>query len=219
MFGFNGVAEEHSIAVDGSGNIFVGGEEHVGAGKVDEFNWEGEFVRAFKAEELPSGVGRFSYPEGVAVDPASPGHDLLIADHANGVVDEVVSSGPGVGEFLGQVSDVAPLEPVGPEFYHRPVGVAVNSAGVLYVLSKDSRRSIATGEVSGVHFVVGVFGPGAFYPDVVTGGVSGNRPVGGGVGEGVLEGVVNDEGRKGEFLHVTDCHFEVVDAAGLSLGL
>jgi hypothetical protein len=226
-FGFNGVAEEHSIVVDGSGNIFVGGEEHVEAGKVDEFNWEGEPVREFKAEEithelekigLPGQTGRFSYPEGVAVDSSSPGRDLVIADRGNEVVDEVVSSGPGVGEFLGQVSDVAPLEPVGPEFHYRPLGVAVNSAGVLYVTSEDYRRSNATGEKLGRHFVVGVFGPGAFYPDVVTGGVSGNREVGGGVGEGVLEGVVGDEGRKGEFLHVTDCHFEVVDAAGFKLG-
>ena len=177
-FGFD---TKPSITVDESGNIYVGGERTFEKGMVDEFNAEGCDVGELKAEKLvPAGLRKFSSPSGIAFDPVSD--TLSISDSENEVVDEVTPS----GEYLGRIAPPARSDTeTGSEFHRLPLGVAVNSMGDLYVLTKLYRRNSA-GQFSQQQDVVDVFGPGAFYPGVGTGGVINNQPN----GEVTLEGYV-----------------------------
>jgi hypothetical protein len=168
--------------------IHTEGFEH----EVDQFTSAGCFVGAFTGTGTPTGpFGRHEL-RGVAVDPSDGDVLVEVKSPAEGgdVVDEFSSS----GVYLGQVIGV----PGGAQFGVLPGGVAVSSGGNLYVGVKDEL---------GTFGVVDEFGPGGFYPDVSTGGVSNNEPVAGGEGRAVLHGLVDDEG-----LALSECDFQFVEA-------
>jgi phosphodiesterase/alkaline phosphatase D-like protein len=155
-----------SPAVDAStGALYV---PDVGNHAVDEFNSAGTFTQAFK------GSGAFFEPLAVAVGEAT--HEVYAVDRKNNVVDEFESNGK-------QIETIA--EPV-----VQPIGVAVSSAGDVYV----SDHNINDGSNSGV---VDIFGPTAHVPDVTTGSAEGGK------GGAKLEGVVNPDSEE-----VTSCEFE-----------
>jgi len=180
-----GVAVDSSSgasAGDMAGDIYViynGSGDH----EVDQFTSEGCFVQAFTESLVPEheafgGAGLSS----VAVDPTTG--DVLVSSTNKETIYEFTSS----GVYLGQVSGVSRRKHFG-ENALDGTQMAVSSEGNLYVNVANS--------------VVDVFGPGAFYPDVVTGGVSEQRE-----GGARLSGDVNDEG-----VGMEECRFEYVSEA------
>ncbi len=163
---------------------------------VYEFEPSGRFVRGFEpGERVPKGYlgsGEISRLSGVAVDPTND--DLLVGidEHTASAIDEFTSTGvfrlqitgPGPGEFFGQNAFSG--------------GIAVSPAGVLYV--GDGQRDR-----------VDRWGHGAYYPTVVTGGVSGQGVEGVGKARvtlnGVVAGAANNENKD---LVLSECEFEYV---------
>ena len=173
-------AQLQGIAVDPSGDIYVSIASE--PREVTEFAPSGLFIREF-------GHGSFGAdgPEGVAVDPTDG--DVLTVDPEHGVIDEFTSSGafrqritgPGRGELFD-------------EHALSSAGIAVSAAGRVYVADNERHQ-------------VDVFGKGAFYPDVVTGGVTNGTPT-----SVTLNGVVNDEN-----VGLEGCKFEFVPEAVFKL--
>jgi hypothetical protein len=184
-----GLAVDSSEGASG-GDFYVINQVHL---QVDQFTSAGCFVRAIK--DVPGERGG-SELESVAVDPATG--DVLVAVFVNhpgegsSFIDEFTSSGAYLGQIAGVSRGVGFGEDAfgGPGFRVPGLGMAVSSAGDLYVDDDESR-------------VVYEFGLGAFYPRVVTGGVTGDQPE-----MMTLNGTVNDEDEP-----LTECYFEYVEAA------
>ncbi len=196
------------VAVDSSsgaatGDIYViynGSGDH----QVDQFNSKGCFERALTealvpADEAFGGSGLSS----VAVDPTTG--DVLVSSTRNQAIYEFTSS----GVYLGQVSGVSQSKHFGDDALNVNQ-MAVSSGGNLYVDVEEN-----SGEANEKR-VVDIFGPGAFYPDVVTGGVSEQHE--GGVR---LNGDVNDENvgmEECKFEYVSEAAFEVTGFSNLASG-
>ncbi len=186
-----------AIAVDSSngdpalaGDIYVVHIEPGNRYEVDEFTRAGCFIRAFR--EASSPLEPFSGQLiGVAVDPTND--DVLIEAESFGgdVIDEFASS----GEYLGKIAGTRGLALTG--------GIAVGLEGNVYV--GGSERGEGNGPVKSV---VDEFGPGAFYPDTITGKVTSNRRISENESQATLGGTVNDEGHE-----LAECYFEYVEAA------
>jgi sugar lactone lactonase YvrE len=126
-----GLERPRGIAVDSKGDIYVANSEEK---VVDEFaptaTGTATPLLRLTGNDIPAGAvgsGSFGLPVGVAVD--SEGN-IYVADSSNKVVDEFNASGAYVTQFTGV--------PAGPGVtvsggFHRPVGVAVDAAGDLYV--------------------------------------------------------------------------------------
>lgn len=197
------------------GDVYVLNTTDPGGHEVDQFTPEGCFVRAFSGVGVPLRPLGSSGVYGIAVDPMN-GDVVVETDEQletgnTDVIDEFSSS----GEYLGQVTGPSKGALFGSHALNGSGsggGIAVSSEGHLYVnvCEKYIEEEKAT---ECVVSVVDVFGEGAFYPGVVTGGVSGDVP-----GHGVLGGVVWGVAREVEEggvvvdkdLVVTKCVFEVV---------
>ena len=159
--------------------------------QVDEFSREGCFVGAITGEHVlvehdgeKEEVELFDgYLRGVAVDPSD--EDVLIEASIYGSVngEQAIDEFTGSRKYLGQVTGTSQDEHF--DNFALKGGIAVASAGDLYVLNDD---------------VIDEFGPGAFYPRVVTGEVTNSRQT-----AAVLTGTVNDED-----VGLTGCSFEYV---------
>jgi hypothetical protein len=187
-----------AVAVDSKGDIYAAGiDEHV----VYEFAPSGDFVRAFELneEEVPllgDGLARGEVA-GLAVDSVS-GHLLVSVqsrvatvggeEYAGGVDEFEVGS----GRFVAQIT-----QSVGGARFERPVGLAVDSRGDVYVVEQ------ARG-------VVLVFGAGAYDPTVTLGEVDGKTG-----SSAVLNGVVNpaQEVNVGREASLKECYFQYVSEA------
>jgi hypothetical protein len=182
-----------SSASTGAGDIYViNNHNSDGAEEVDQFTSTGCFVRALTEAGIPRKPIGPNFLEGVAVDPTDG--DLIIAankqtgtEDEHAVLDELTSEGEPLGQLMGPSSSAtfgrAPLDE----------GVAVNPAGDLYVADTEGD-------------VVDEFGPGAFYPAVVTGEVEDDRSTSA-VVTGTFRGAMNEEGQD---LVVSGCDFDVV---------
>ncbi len=152
-----------TAAVDASsGSLYV---PDAGNRAVDEFNREGKFTQAFKVASGPFA------PIAVAVEEST--HDVYAVDEAGASVDEFDSAGQSIGRITHPLA--------------RPISVAVNAGGDVYVSDADSEAP-----------AVDVFGPGVLLPEVTTGS---NEEVT--RTSATLTGVVNPEGKE-----VTSCRFE-----------
>ena len=199
------------VAVDSgssafAGDIYVINNKGNHSLEVDVFSSSGCFERAItgtrivegKVEELFVG-GLF----GVAVDPSDG--DVLVKG-------ETESSGWVVGEFnpegelLGELTGRSKEDQLGRE--DPGGGIAVGVGGDLYVAGDEVTEDEGHVVVSERN-VVDVFGPGAYFPGAVTGGVSSVRAGGGAVKlSGVVRGAFNNI--KGEDLALSKCYFQFV---------
>ncbi len=197
-----GIAVDSGSAVStGTGDIYVVQSSNYLVLGVDQFSPEGCFLHEYTEAGTPlesfkeSGVTL----DGIAVDPTTG--DLLVeseqVNSGGGVIDEFASS----GEYLGQVTGTAEGVPFG-QF---STGIAVSAEGNVYVgVSEGSLHGGGLGRA-----FVDEFGAGAFFPGVVTGGVSGARRVSEAESVATLDGTVDDEG-----LGLEECEFEYVSEAG-----
>ncbi len=181
-----------AVAVDAAGDLFVAVPE---CESVFEYRASGEYVRAFEMQspEVPRIGPRqlVGEPVGVAVDPVS-GHLIVTLETGAGAgaVDEF---DPLSGKFVDTIEAAGETGGL-----VEPVGVAVDSLGDLYVGDKGPGR-------------VDVWGPGAYFPTVTTGAVSGLT-----ASSVVLSGLVDpaQHGNSEQTLTLKECFFQYVDEAG-----
>ena len=191
-----------------AGDVYVAYQPYGGAtdNEVDQFTSTGCFVRALTEAGAPLKPFENAL-EGLAVDPTNGDVVVETAEGAGGeisTIDEFTSD----GEYLGQISGVSQSAPFGEDALsvgdpRTRNGVAVSPAGDLYVSVCATVLGKPTEAHTCAKYVVDEFGPGAFYPTVVTGEVSDGRE-----SSAVLSGTVDDED-----LALTACRFEYVEAA------
>jgi hypothetical protein len=194
-------SEDHvaGVTVDsGSGQsagyIYVLNNKSFHGLQIDEFTSTGCFVGAItgivevgqvKEELFSRRLG------GVAVDPTDG--DILTISLYGDAVDEFASSGEYLGKITGTSKNVKFEEGA---FYGG--GIAVDSSGDLYVGVRQKGKAKENN--------VDVFGPGAFYPDTVTGAVTSAQPTSV-ILNGEVRGVTNTELKN---LILTECEFEYI---------
>jgi DNA-binding beta-propeller fold protein YncE len=126
-----------------TGNVYVVDK---GNNRVEEFTPAGVYVAQFDGsgthpnEGSAAPAGRFSAPEGIAVDnstnPLDPSAgDVYVVDSGYSVIDKFTSS----GGYVGQVTEGSP----GSHFF-RLWGVAVDQNGTLYVFGELPFKGIAS---------------------------------------------------------------------------
>jgi hypothetical protein len=194
-----------SGAANSAGDIYVINQAVLGDSQrqIDEFTSSGCFLKVITGRIEVEENGKKEVVElfplaldGVAIDPTNG--DVLVTSVGSGAIDEFSSS----GEYLGQISGTSKHAPFEDNF-NQNHGIAVSSTGYLYVdVHNEPLGSKAETNV------VDVFGPGAFYPDVITGEVTGNQKTAAGEVNATLNGIVNGRG-----LPLTECYFEYVEAA------
>ena len=203
----DGVAVDSGSSPSSAGDIYVinnrgDNTNPLERNQVDEFTSKGCFVRAITGSAVPE-AGAFEQKlKGVAVDPTDG--DLLVearGSAGNEVSDEVIEFTES-GEYLGQISGSSNTAPFGSNGLGYS-GIAANSAGDLYV-NVCERVGQGAGECD--KSVVDELGPGAYFPDAVTGEVSGAEPDAMRL-DGVVRGVQDSEKQD---LEVAKCEFEYV---------
>jgi streptogramin lyase len=145
-----GFESPEGVAVDSSGNVFVGDTFH---NAVKEILASGGYVTV---NALGSG---FSGPPGVAVDGSG---NVFVADTGNNAVEEIVAAG-------GYVT----VDAVGGDGFDSPFGVAVDASGNIFVA--DTFNS-AVKEIlaAGGYTTVNTLGSGFNYPTGVAVDANGN---------------------------------------------
>ena len=128
------------VAVDAAGNVFVADNHRVR--KIDAsgtiMTVAGTGRLGYGGDGGPATEALFEYPQGVAVDAAG---NVFVADSGNGRVRKIDASGTittvaGTGE-VGYGGDGGPATEA---LFGRPVGVAVDAAGNLFVADIWDRR-------------------------------------------------------------------------------
>ena len=176
---------------ESEGDVYVVNNT-VGAFQVDQFTSAGCFVRAFTGAMVPEVDAFTQRLYGVAVDPTTS--DVLIEDGGNDVIDEFTYGGAYLGKITG-VSGKDQFE----SLYFGQNDIAVSATGKLYVRVGEEYNHSPTPKKT----VVDEFGDSAFYPDVVTGEVTGAQAE-----SATLNGTVNGEGRG-----LAECRFQYVSEA------
>ena len=130
------------VAVDGAGNLYIADTSNHRIRKVDATGTittiAGTGERGFGGDEGPATTARLTFPRGVAVDGAG---NLYIADTSNHRIRKVDATGTittiaGTGE-RGFGGDEGPATTARLTF---PLGVAVDSAGGLYIADTYNHR-------------------------------------------------------------------------------
>ena len=188
-----GVAVDSGSGPD-AGYIYVINNKSFNDLEVDEFTPEGCFVGAITGIVKVGGETKelFSHRlTGVAVDPTDG--DVLAVTIFGDAVNEFAPSGAYLGKITGTSKNFQFEEGA-----FGGGGIAVNLNGDLYVGVRQ-RGKVEENKVD-------VFGPGAFYPDAVTGGVTKTSPTAVTL-NGDARGVENSELKD---LVLTECEFEYV---------
>ena len=193
LFGFQGPS---AVTVDAAGDVYLAVPE---CGRVFEYEPSGGYVREFDLGG--SGVprlgqeGNIGSPVGMAFDPVSR-HLLVIASislnpdepEEYGALDEFEAEGPDAGKFVAQIKSTPQGE------LERPVGVAVDSTGVVYVTDAERKA-------------VDVFSRGAYDPTVTLGATTGRTST-----AAVLNGSVDPaQAENVQRAPVTECYFQYVE--------
>ena len=192
-----------AMTVDPEGDIYLIPGCALGAGAVLEFGPSGEFVRdfSFTSEEVPplelaNGDRAVGDLTAVAYDPVS-GHLLVGATHggrAGESVGALYEFDAATGKYVGRITEAAG------EQIKRPVGLAVDSHGDVYLL--DRRSEVAPAPV------VDALGHGEYLPSLDLGAASAREPA-----SATLNGQVDPEG-----FPLSECEFEYVPQAQFEAG-
>lgn len=110
------LSDPQAIAVDPAGDFWV---TDYGNNRVEEFSSEGVYLSQFGSEGTAE--GEFDNPGGIAVDPTND--DVYVADISNNRVEQFTDTGTFVREYTE----------AGGQYLYDPDGIAVTSAGELYV--------------------------------------------------------------------------------------
>ncbi len=116
--------DPRGIALDSSGNIFVG--DHINS-RIQKFDSSGNFVSKFGSSG--TGDGQFGRPEGVAIN--SSGH-IFVADEFRQRIQEFDSAGNFVSKF-GSGG-------IGEGRFSQPKGMALDGSDNIYVLDRGNDR-------------------------------------------------------------------------------
>ena len=128
------------LAMDSAGNLYIADSSNHRVRKVSNgviTTVAGNGVAGFSGDDGPATSAQLSNPGGVAMDPAG---NLFIADSGNSRIRRVSSgvvttvAGNGISGFSGDNGPASGAEFAG------PVGVAVNSAGSVYVADTGNNR-------------------------------------------------------------------------------
>lgn len=125
-------ANPYGVAVDGSGNVYVGDANNEAIRKISAAGVVSTFAGtgALGFANGPAASATFSLPQGVAVDSTG---NVYVVDRDNdairkitpaGVVSTLAGGGGGIGLING---------PAAVATFYNPIGVAVDSAGNVYV--------------------------------------------------------------------------------------
>lgn len=124
------------VTTDGLGNLYVADTAN---NRIEKFGPDGRFQARFGRGGGDGTAGRargeFTDPRGLATDPAG---NLYVADHGNNRVQKLDSNGRFLavwGRNGGEGSSGR-----GPAQFTRPRGVAIDSAGHLFVADKNNNR-------------------------------------------------------------------------------
>ncbi|MEN6342625.1 MAG: dockerin type I domain-containing protein [Methanospirillum sp.] len=113
--------EPSGAAVDSAGNVYVA---DTGNNRIQKFDPDGTFLAAWEA--YGSGDGQFSYPKGIAIDAAD---NVYVTDETWYPATPRVQVFSTNGTFLRKC-----------ELAQNAAGIAIDSAGTLYVSITDSHR-------------------------------------------------------------------------------
>ena len=197
-----GVAVSSSFA--SAGDIYVIDKTGGDVLEVDVFTSTGCFKQAItgtikdngEEEELFAGT-----LNGVAIDPTN-GDVLTKGSSKDGgwIISEFTSS----GEYLGKITGPSSEVPFGVK--DDRAGIAVNLEGDLYA-GVDEVKENEKHEVINEKYVIDEFSEGAYFPDAVTGGITGVQPEAVTL-NGTVRGAYN--GVKKENLTLSSCFFQYV---------
>ncbi len=130
----------YGVAVDGSGNVYVADTNNHTIRKITSAGVVTTLAGSAGSSGSADGTGsaaRFNYPYGVAVDGSG---NVYVADTANHTIRKITSAGV-VTTIGGTAGVMAGTDGVGGSAqFAYPWGVAVSTAGVLYVADSCNNR-------------------------------------------------------------------------------
>jgi sugar lactone lactonase YvrE len=141
------------VAVDSAGNLYIADRNNQRIRKVDASGTittvAGTGISGYNGDNIPATSAQLNYPNGVAVDSAG---NLYIADWDNNTIRKVDAStgiistvaGNGTAGYNGDNIEATSAE------LNSALGVAVDSAGNLYIADRDNNRirKVTTGPVN-----------------------------------------------------------------------
>ena len=129
------------IAVDSAGNIYIADPGNSCIRKVSGgviATVAGNGTRGYSGDNGPATSAQLNFPEGVALDSAG---NLYIADTQNGLIRKVsggeITTVAGGGPYSAALGDNGPATSA---YLSQPSGVAVDSAGNLYIADSFNNR-------------------------------------------------------------------------------
>ena len=152
------------VAVDSSGNVYVPDGNTLTIRKIDTAanvtTVAGSAARTGTADGQ-GGVARFSYPQGVVADTAG---NLFVVDTNNSTIRKVTPAGV-VSTFAGKPGATGSADDtpgsIGAARFYWPSGIAIDSAGNLYVADRYNytiRKITPSGSVSTLAGIAGTAG-------------------------------------------------------------
>lgn len=123
------LGEPMGIAIDGSGNIYVADRE---GDRVLKYSPSGALLATI--ESAGAGLGQLSNPRGVAV--SADGDCILVSDRNNDRIQKFDSAGRATLAF-GKNGKGDPASGI---FFNKPAGLAMDSAGDLYIADRNNDR-------------------------------------------------------------------------------
>ncbi len=139
------------VAVDASGNVFVADASNNVIRKITSAGVVSTFAGSAGSFGSTNGIGsaaRFKAPSGVAVDAAG---NVYVADASNNVIRKITSAGV-VSTFAGSAGSFGSTDGTGSAArFNRPVGVAVDASGNVFVADASNnviRKITSAGVVS-----------------------------------------------------------------------
>jgi sugar lactone lactonase YvrE len=150
------------VAVDSAGNVYVADQSNHTIRKVTPIGVVTTLAGTAGTPGSADGTGaaaRFNLPSDVAVDSAG---NVYVADQSNHTIRKLIAAGVAVTTLAGAAAMYGSLDATGAAArFNLPAGVAVDSAGNVYVADQSNhtiRKVTATGIVTTLAGTAGTFG-------------------------------------------------------------